>query len=327
MVTELFKDFDLSDFWDDGPYALQEYVDAPPTDELIQSVEQELEYKLPASYITLMKRHNGGIPYNNCFPVNEATSWAVDHVAINGIFSIGRNKTYSLCGSLGSQFMIEEWGYPEIGICICNCPSAGHDIIMLDYRKCGRAGEPEVVHVDQERDFKITFLAKDFETFIRGLVSEDAFDTSEEDLQNTLEILKTGKFSDVMQAFFAKEKNINFDKALRNLLTKLTVEKGYFALHADDLSCLLYDIQFYLFTKNRNVRSKQAYLKSYPQMIAFGNNEIATGGYAEDFVSDWFDKRVLNKQIVKSYFSGFSFSKQFEQKVLEVVKSYAYEEV
>lgn len=322
MPKKPFWDFDLFDFWDDSPYALHEYVEVAPSDELIDSIEHELGYKLPASYIALMKQHNGGIPFNDCFPTNEPTSWASDHVAINGIFSIGRHKTYSLCGSMGSQFMIEEWGYPAIGICICDCPSAGHDMIMLDYSKCGRNGEPEVVHVDQENDFKITFLAKDFETFIRGLVSSAVFDASEEDLQNTLETLKTGKFSDVLQSFFVKESSINFDKALRNLLTKLTLQKGCFALHGDDLSWLIYDIQFYLFTNNRNVRSKQAYFKDYPQMIAFGNNDIATGGYAEGFVSDWFDERFSKGQITKGFFSGLSFNKQYEQKVLEVVRGY-----
>ncbi len=72
--------------------------------------------------------------------------------------------------------MMEEWGYPAIGVYICDCPSAGHDMILLDYSKCGKAGEPEVVHIDQESKFKKTFLAKNFETFIRGLVSEDHFD-------------------------------------------------------------------------------------------------------------------------------------------------------
>lgn len=43
-------------------YTLEEYVSKPPSDELIASVEQELGYKLPSSYIWLMKQHNGGIP-------------------------------------------------------------------------------------------------------------------------------------------------------------------------------------------------------------------------------------------------------------------------
>lgn len=71
--------------------------------------------------------------------------------------------------------MQENWGYPAIGPCICNCPSAGHDMIMLDYRKCGPEGEPEVVHVDQEWDFQITTLAPNFEAFVRGLVDESHF--------------------------------------------------------------------------------------------------------------------------------------------------------
>jgi hypothetical protein len=74
---------------------------------------------------------------------------------------------------LGSSFMIEEWGYPNIGIVICDCPSAGHDVVMLDYRLCGPEGEPSVVHVDQENDYEITYLAPDFETFVRGLVDEE----------------------------------------------------------------------------------------------------------------------------------------------------------
>ena len=38
-----------------------QYTEEAPSDELIASVEQELGYKLPASYIWLMKRHNGGV--------------------------------------------------------------------------------------------------------------------------------------------------------------------------------------------------------------------------------------------------------------------------
>ena len=179
-----FEDFDFNDFWDDSEYALKEYVSEPPTDELIASIEEELGYKLPESYIGLMKQHNGGIPKNTCYPTEEPTCWAEDHIAITGIMGIGRDKDCSLCGSLGSQFMIDEWEYPAIGIAICDCPSAGHDMIFLDYRECGPQGEPKVVHVDQENDYKITPLADSFEEFICGLENEEFFDDDDEDIEN-----------------------------------------------------------------------------------------------------------------------------------------------
>ena len=181
-----FEGFDLTNFWDDNWYALKEYVSDPPSDELIASVEEELGYKLPAAYIWLMKQHNGGIPVNTCYPCDEPTCWADDHVAITGIFGIGREKSCSLCGELGSQFMIDEWEYPAIGVAICDCPSAGHDMIFLDYRACGPQGEPTVVHVDQENDYKITHLADSFEEFICGLEHESLYDLDEdvEDLED-----------------------------------------------------------------------------------------------------------------------------------------------
>lgn len=181
-----FEGFDLTNFWDDNWYALKEYVSDPPSDELIASVEEELGYKLPAAYIWLIKQHNGGIPVNTCYPCDEPTCWSDDHVAITGIFGIGREKSCSLCGELGSQFMIAEWEYPAIGVAICDCPSAGHDMIFLDYRACGPQGEPAVVHVDQENDYKITHLADSFEEFIRGLEHESLYDPDEdaEDLED-----------------------------------------------------------------------------------------------------------------------------------------------
>ena len=197
-----FEGFDLTNFWDDNWYALKEYISDPPSDELIASVEKELGYKLPAAYIWLMKQHNGGIPVNTCYPCDEPTCWAEDHVAITGIFGIGREKSCSLCGELGSQFMIDEWEYPAIGVAICDCPSAGHDMIFLDYRACGPQGEPAVVHVDQENDYKITHLADSFEEFIRGLEheslydpEEDVEDLNEEDDADEEETDRTGVFT------------------------------------------------------------------------------------------------------------------------------------
>jgi hypothetical protein len=139
-MRKIFDGFDLSQFWEDSDYARKKYVERPLSEDLIAAVEAELGVRLPASYLELMKSQNGGIPRNTCFPTTVPTSWASDHVAITGISGVGSEKIYSLCGALGSKFMQEEWGYPDIGICICDCPSAGHDMIMLDYQKRPEGG-------------------------------------------------------------------------------------------------------------------------------------------------------------------------------------------
>lgn len=172
-----FVDFDLSDFWEESDYATREYVGSAFTDLDVARVEKELGFKLPKSYVALMRIQNGGIPKHTNHRTSERTSWAEDHVAIAGIYSIGKEKTYSLCGEFESGFWVSEWGYPAIGIYFADCPSAGHDMLCLDYRECGPNGEPQVVHVDQEREYKITFVAKNFESFVRGLEGDDAFET------------------------------------------------------------------------------------------------------------------------------------------------------
>ncbi|WP_210429199.1 SMI1/KNR4 family protein [Nocardioides eburneiflavus] len=74
---------------------------------------------------------------------------------------------------MGSRFWLEEWGYPDIGVYFADCPSAGHDMLALDY---SGSGEPRVVHVDQELDYAITVVAPDFAAFVSGLTDEGEFD-------------------------------------------------------------------------------------------------------------------------------------------------------
>ncbi|WUR57896.1 SMI1/KNR4 family protein [Micromonospora chokoriensis] len=168
-LQRIFPDLDPYTFWDDNEYALDAYVDVPPAPALIDSVEAELGYRLPASYVTLMRSHNGGMPHHSCCPAPSRTTWADTHVAVDGIMGIGRDKLYSVAGEAGSRFWIEEWGYPPIGVYVATCPSAGHDMIAFDYRDSGPDGEPRVVHVDQEWDYQITVLAPSFVSFVQAL--------------------------------------------------------------------------------------------------------------------------------------------------------------
>jgi SMI1 / KNR4 family (SUKH-1) len=175
-MANVFDDFDIEQFWDPSEYANQEYVGVPYTEEVVRVLKRELGYQLPSSYLELMRYQNGGIPRNRNHRTAEPTSWASDHIAIQGIFSIGREPSNSLGGVFRTQFWIDEWGYPAIGVYFADCPSAGHDMVCLDYRECGPSGDPQVVHIDQEWDYKITFVAESFEAFIRGLESNEAFE-------------------------------------------------------------------------------------------------------------------------------------------------------
>ena len=208
-MSKIFNDFDLSTFWEDAEWADGEYVEPFPTPDVIRSVEVELGYKLPAAYIELMQSQNGGCPINSCHRTATPTSWAEDHVAITGFKGIGRTQIWSLCGELGSQQSNNEWGYPDVGIYFGDCPSAGHDMLCLDYRECGPSGEPRVVHIDQQCDYRITHVADNFEAFIRGLEHEDAFEFESVDAsQEPPKIISAWIDPD-----FAREQGIGIDEA------------------------------------------------------------------------------------------------------------------
>lgn len=165
-----------SDFWEQSDYASNTYSSPPFDDETLSSIQVEIGYGLPASFVALMRTQNGGAPRRTCYRTKSATSWATDHIAVTGLYGIGRSKPNSLGGEFCSKFWNDEWGYPQIGVYFADCPSAGHDMLCLDYRVCGKDGEPMVVHVDQARDYTVTVLANSFQEFILGLEPEENFD-------------------------------------------------------------------------------------------------------------------------------------------------------
>lgn len=318
---EPFAGFDFSDLWNDCEYSKKAFIGEYPTDELIAQVEKELGYKLPASYIALCKLHNGGYLAKGCCPCDEATSWSEDHVGVTGILGIGFERSKSICGEIGSRFMIEEWGYPDIGIAIADCPSAGHDMIFLDYRQCGPQGEPGVVHIDQEDDYEITHLADNFEEFIRMLVSEEEYDTTEEDKAADLETVRTAPFSELLSTLIAKAE-VDFDVTtqMRKVAEAIVEEKDFFALHADPLSNLLYDVQFWLYSNAIPQVTYEDYIEAYPDIIALAKG-FSTGGYAPSFVSDWLELAEKNGRIAKVN-GDLSMSEAAKQETIEKLRTF-----
>lgn len=142
-------------------------------DQTLSAVEKALGVRLPQAYVDLCRTHNGGLLRMTTHAAPTRTTWASDHVAIYSILAIGQTSPESLCGERGSRFWVDGWGYPEIGVYFADCPSAGHDMLALDYRE---GGDPAVVHVDQEWEYRVTRIASSFEAFINGLQNEDAFE-------------------------------------------------------------------------------------------------------------------------------------------------------
>ncbi|PUA47019.1 SMI1/KNR4 family protein [Pseudomonas protegens] len=312
-------DIDLDAFWD---HDSSRKINQPPASAaLIAELQAQLGYRLPPSYVAFMQRYNGGYPHLCCCPTEQGTSWAEDHCAIDSFLSIGRDSRYSLGGDLGSRFMIEEWGYPDLGVYICNCPSAGHDMIALDYRECGPEGEPRVVHVDQEGDYEVTVLAPNFEAFVRSLVSWEVYDTSEQDYLDDLDTVASAPFSPLLQELLEHCPHVpDLGPLIRQIALRIVQDKRYFALHADPLSYLLYDLQFWLYQNRYPVPSQEAYLEVYQDMIAFAKG-FSTGGYAPDFIRDWFRARLADGHL-HQVAGGFALTPAYRVQLLEQLSGF-----
>lgn len=337
-APKAFTDSDLTGLWLGGDFSLEYYEEPSPGDELIASVEAELGgYKLPASYIELARIHNGGMLHRCVYPMDTATNWADDHIVITGLYALGRTAQWSVVGPRGSTHMEREWGYPRIGVGIADTPSAGHEQIMLDYRSCGENGEPQVVHVDQEAGYRITFVAEDFATFIRGLVVEDDYYFAQEERQVAIVTVERGTLSPiVVRALAAGASQLpEGERILRALARQIVEDKGFFALHGDGRSYAMYDLIFWLYSQLATARSFEHFV-GYPKggasydapcyelMIVFSLTDqpygFNTGGFAEGFLRGWWEERLRTGAITPSA-DGFRMSREAEQNFLAVVSS------
>ena len=169
----MFDNVDLDSLWYEGDYfGKEEYeCDEILSDDFIEEIEKDLGFKLPESYIFLMKKHNGGILSKTCVHINRKKRYS----DIEGIFGLGKNKSCSICEANKDKYYFEE---NLIAICSSN---SGHAKIYLDYSICEPNEEPRVIAIDDELMMdglnpKPLVLADNFESFIKALNEEDEED-------------------------------------------------------------------------------------------------------------------------------------------------------
>ena len=166
----MFENVDLDSLWYEGDYFGKEEYECDETlsDNFIEEIEKELGFKLPKSYIFLMKKHNGGILSKSCVHINRRKRYS----DIEGIFGLGKNKRYSIYEANKEKDYFEE---NLVAICSSN---SGHAKIYLDYSICEPNEEPRVIAIDDELMMdglnpKPLVLADNFESFIKSLNEED----------------------------------------------------------------------------------------------------------------------------------------------------------
>jgi hypothetical protein len=177
----MFKNVNLDELWYDSEET-KKYECGPLDDEMIKKTEEKLGFKLPESYIYLMKKHNGGLLQKNYLAFKNTDGYS----DLNVIYGIGDNYH-----SINYENKNKAY-YEENLISICSSNS-GHAKIYLDYNECGPQGEPRVIAIDNEMNIdglnaEPIFLAKNFEDFISRLC--DVEDEKEIEKHNTIKFFK-----------------------------------------------------------------------------------------------------------------------------------------
>jgi hypothetical protein len=130
------------------------------TDAMVAAAEASFGYRLPASYVEVLRVRNGGTPVRRCFRTEFVTAWAPNYFAIDGLLGIG-----GVWGIEKSAYLIKEWDYPDIGVVFCATSADGYDAVMLDYRS--GAPEPSVSYIDEDRVARV--IAPTFSDFVARL--------------------------------------------------------------------------------------------------------------------------------------------------------------
>ena len=130
------------------------------------------------------------------------------------------------------------------------------------------------------------------------------------DYQADLEMIQQAAFTPLLQGLCdAHPQHPNIANIIRKISLAILEEKNYFALHADPLSYLLYDVQFMLYSQVHKLVSMKEYLEIYPSIMTL-EGDFNTGGYSPAFVQDWAKEKTKLQQVAQSKL-GLRFTEEY----------------
>ncbi|MFF2288694.1 SMI1/KNR4 family protein [Peribacillus butanolivorans] len=143
----------MHEIWDQN----EDGSSKPVTDSEIAEFEEQLNIKLPSTYLELLRIQNGGYITYNAFK-NDTLE---NGIMIDHIYGIGGELSI-----LDSTYLIKEWELPEKLVLFAG---DGHTWFAMDYRKTDE--NPPIIYI--EVDEEIIDIASGFKTFLQGLYVED----------------------------------------------------------------------------------------------------------------------------------------------------------
>jgi hypothetical protein len=165
------------------------------------------------------------------------------------------------------------------------------------------------------------------------LVEESEYDTAEEDRATAIATVERGTLSPIVVRALAAvgDRLPDGERILRTLGRQIVDQKGFFALHADERSHLIYGLMFWLYSSLCTARSFEAFVNHpetgpsyaspcyklmFPFSLVAAPYDFSTGGSAEGFVSDWWDACVASGNIVETA-EGYRLTPKAETILLE----------
>lgn len=135
----------------------------------LELIEKKIDISFPKVFIDLIQNYDGGVPDKDIFSYFDIRESKFCMNCIGSFLCINSNQY----GDLLSTYLDPPEFFPE-GL-VAFAEDGGGNLICFDYREGKDNQNPPIVYWNHEADIgqDVSFVAKDFETFIGMLKSDD----------------------------------------------------------------------------------------------------------------------------------------------------------